>query len=177
MSTIPNNIIVWFYTYYWISIFILIILIIDNSDTKTKLLFELISILLIVGPLLVVNPIGPRCFLPTYVFFTIFSIELFNYAFYYEIKMIKNMNYIKIVVFIILSINLVIYGMIYFVDYKRIEIIKNNKEKNELVLPLIPYEDYTQYPNPINELFLERYKLFYGIEENANVIFKLYEKQ
>ena len=177
MSTIPNNIIVWFYTYYWISIFILIILIIDNSDTKTKLLFELISILLIVGPLLVVNPIGPRCFLPTYVFFTLFSIELFNYAFYYEIKMIKNMNYIKIVVFIILSINLVIYGMIYFVDYKRIEIIKNNKEKNELVLPLIPYEDYTQYPNPVNELFLERYKLFYGIEENVNIIFKPYEKQ
>ena len=164
------------YGLYWIIIFVIILLLIKDKKTKFRMIFELCSIVVMAAPLLVVKPIGPRCFFPTYVFFVIFAVDLFNYVFMKDNKKIDNYSYIlKYICIILLSINIIIYGIAFFVEMERNIYIDNNKDTEILVLPKLPFEEYMQVPNPENETFIYRFKLFYGINEEVNLLFVPYK--
>ena len=53
--------------------------------------------------------------------------------------------------------------------------IDNNKDTEILVLPKLPFEEYMQVPNPEDETFIYRFKLFYGINEEVNLLFVPYK--
>ncbi len=46
----------------------------------------------------------------------------------------------------------------------------------ELTLPKIPFVKYMQVPNPGNEVFIHRFKLFYGLNTNAELNFVDYKE-
>lgn len=159
---------------YYISILISIFIIIEDRSRKFRLMFELISIIIIATPLLIVTPIGPRCFFPTYVFFALFAIDCFDYSIgnvKFDIS-----NILKISIVVIMIFFGTIFGQVYKIDNKRIEYINIHNNDKELILPKLPYENYMQVPNPQNEVFYERFKLFYGINKDSSLKFIPYKQ-
>ena len=152
------------------AVFISVIFSINEKSIKTKLLFYLISIIVMMVPLTIVTPVSARCFYPTYVFFVLFTVEIFNYL---NIKDNNLFNFLKTINIVTLLLYFVLFLQIFIVDCKRNKAIDDWKisNKEQLVLPAMPYEEYLWWANPINDLFLKRFKLFYGIDEDVNVIF------
>ena len=160
--------------FYYIAIITTIFICIKENSRKYRLIFELISVVIIAAPLLIVTPIGPRCFFPVYVFLTFFAIDMFDYTF--NCKNEELLQIIKICPILLMTFFLIIYGQIYRIDNKRIEYISKNKDNKELILPKLPYENYMQVPNPQNEIFNERFKLFYGIKQDSKLKFIPYKE-
>ena len=143
---------------------------VNKKIVKNKLLFYLISIILLIAPLTVVTPLGPRCFYVTYIFFILFAVEIFNYL---NIKNEFLFSILKGANLFILILYFIIFLQVFIVDCKRYKLIDKwmiNKEE-QLILPSLPYEKYLWNPNPNNSVFIERFKLFNGIDEDVNVIF------
>lgn len=142
------------------------------KEQRKRMLFEVVSIIILALPLLLVKPIGPRCFFPTYVFFIILTCELFN------VSINKNYNLNKIFSFIIVFLlicSLSIYGYIFKIDYERINYINNNKNADILILPELPFINYMQAPNPRSEEFKSRFKEFYNINNETKLKFINYK--
>lgn len=159
---------------YCISVLITMFICIDNKKRRYRLIFELISTVIISAPLLIVTPIGPRCFLPTYVFLTLFAIDAFDYLF--EKTELDISCILKISSIIIMMFFLIIYGQVYFIECERINYIEEHNEDSEIILPNLPFENYMQVPNPLIETFNTRFKLFYNINENSIVRFIPYNE-
>lgn len=153
-----------------------VFLVIDNKKIKSRMLFSLISIILLTGPLLVVKPIGPRCFVPMYCMWILFTADLYCLS-------VKQQEKIDLVLVSILIVGLVyllsIYGYIFKINTIRENYIKSEKENIEeylneneaLLLPKLPYTDYMQCGNPSNKNFEERFKMFYKINKNIDLKF------
>lgn len=163
------------YGLYWILIFIIVLFLINDKKIKFRMFFELLSIVTMAAPLLVVKPIGPRCFFPIYIFFVIFAVDLFNYVFIKKINKIDNLNiFLKSICVILLSFNIFIYGIAFSVEIQRKNYIDNNKDNDLLVLPEIPSYEYMQMPNPTTDTFTDRFKLFYNIDKDVKLKFVPY---
>jgi len=163
------------YGLYWIMVLIVILFLITDKKIKFRMIFVLCSIIIMAAPLLIVKPIGPRCFFSTYIFFVIFVIDLFNYVFLREIKKIDNFsNILKYICIILLFINIFIYGVAFVVEVHRNIYINNNRDAKTLVLPEIPFDEYMQIPNPTTEIFRDRFKLFYNIDDDVSLEFVPY---
>lgn len=158
---------------YYISMLVVVFICVENKKRKCRLLFELISVGLIAAPLLIVTPIGPRCFLPTYVFFAMFAIDCFDYYFSED----KNSMFkiFKVISIILITFFLFIYGQIYRIDNKRIKYIHKHNSDKVLTLPKLPYENYMQGGNPVNDTFNDRFKLFYKINKDRTIKFVPYD--
>ena len=157
---------------YILSMFITIMLCTVKKD-RLRLAFELVSVCLMAAPLLIVTPIGPRCFLPIYIMFVLIGCDVYMIAFKKDEHLVK---YVKLIIIFIVLFFLSVYFRIYSVDEKRIEYINNNLNAQELVLPNLPFKEFMQGPNPKRDTFKERFKLFYGINEDVKIKFVHYEK-
>ena len=163
------------YSFYWVIIFALVLYLVKDKKVFKRLIFTFVSFVLMAGPLLVVNPVGPRCFFPIYVFFVIFAVDLFNYVFDDEMKKLElSSMIIRYFIVLFMFINLFIYGICFLVETKRNLYINNNQELDSLVVPMIPFEEYMQVPNPNGSTFMKRFKLFYDIDEEKSLIFVPY---
>lgn len=156
-----------------LSIFVSIIICVKDSKRKFRLLFELFSIAIMTAPLLVVTPIGPRNFFATYVLFAMFAVDAFDYS-VNEFK-IKIDHFIGIIAIMLMLFYGIIYGSIFRIEKKRDKAINNFESGEVLYLPLLPFAEYMQNGNPVNEIFLERFKLFYNIDKNQKVKFVKYK--
>lgn len=159
---------------FFLAILISSVIAINNKKVKQRIVFYLISIVVLTGPLLVVTPIGPRNFFMSYVLFAMVGCELFNYIDKKESIYIKN-------VLITITLGLLlfyfsIFSYVYKIECERINYIKDNQKTDILYLPNLPYEKYMQHSNPYGEVFVERFKIFYGIKESQQVKFVDYEK-
>ena len=85
--------------------FIMVILTINNKEKRHELLFYMVSICLITGPLFFVTPVGPRCFFPVYIVFVLYAITLTDYISFSD----KLVFFMKVSIVIILLIYLFIY--------------------------------------------------------------------
>lgn len=160
---------------YYISILFLIILFINDKNRKAKMLFILISIAFLTGPLFVVKPIGSRCFLATYVMFILLINEFIDYIMVDNKNnvLIKCINKIIIVISILFAVYLLsIYTYIAKVNNERIDYIKSEVASNnkEIVLTKLPYEEYLWTATPTeNGLWEDRLKLFYEIPKDVDL--------
>lgn len=148
--------------------------VIENKEKRSRILFEIGSIIFMALPLLIVTPIGPRCFVPTYVMFVLLTCEFFNILVEEDNNLL---NKGMIIVSVFLSIcTLSIYGYLFKVDNERILYINNHNDDAVIVLPKIPLENYMQVPNPRSGEFKNRFKEFYGINEKTELEFIDYIK-
>ena len=159
---------------YYISILLTIFLCIQDKNRKRRILFELISIIIISAPLLIVTPIGPRCFLPTYIFLTLFAVDTYDYLF--DNTKMDSSYILKMFIIMVLLYLLSIYGQVYLIDRERIDYSKEHQNDTVIILPKLPYENYMQVPNPQTEVFYERFKLFYNINEKSELKFIPYSE-
>lgn len=160
---------------YYLFILTLILIFIKDNIKKQKMLFLLISIAALTAPLFVVKPIGSRCFLATYIIFILLINEFVNYIMdgIYNSKIESYIDKSLIGLIIVFSIYLLsIYGYISKVNNERIDYIKSEVQngKKEIVLTKLPYESYLWTATPLkNDLWMERFKLFYGIPKDTNL--------
>lgn len=160
-------------TLFAISIIATIIITINDSSKRFKMLFEIASIIIITLPLFIVSPIGPRCFFADYILSVMITIEMFDYL---AIDKKFNIKYLLIFITILLMMfYLIIYGYIFKIETIRNKYIEENKlNEKVLYLPNLPFTQYMHGANPVNEEFEKRFKLFYNIGSNKELVFMDY---
>ncbi|GAA2900105.1 hypothetical protein ACWOCJ_03710 [Enterococcus pseudoavium] len=145
------------------------------------LLFNLIifiSIPFSAAPLIMAEPIGPRSFFLTYCLFILFTgiiyfelLEGINISknFYRLMKSGITVSIVSMLVFY-----LFIFGYMYKVQLQRENLIEESikTNKTEIVLPILPNGNYTWKTSAEPGDWLVKFKKFYGIPADKNVIFK-----
>ncbi len=164
---------------YAFAIIVVCSLTIKDISRKRRVLFEIISIIVIALPLLIVTPIGPRCFFPSYFLFAILTCELLDEVF---AKQKVNIDYLlKFSTISVMASLVCIYGYSFKVETERINYVNDHKDvKGELLLPNLPNANYMQGANPASDTFKKRFKLFYGIDDEAEIVlvpYKSWKKQ
>ena len=141
----------------------------QRSILKKRLTFILISMMVINVPLLIVNPVSPRCFFPTYMLMCIFIIQVLNRV---RIKKRVSLGISGILICAMIGF-LVIYSPLYFGETERVEYIKESIAKGENVIMVnrLPNEEFVWLITPYSGTKWEyRYKKFYGIPEDVTLI-------
>lgn len=161
---------------YIVSIILTLFLTIKEDALKRKIFFLIFSTFVMVGPLFFVSPVGSRCFFPVYVFLVGAVVLLFKYIQDNKLIKIDKPYFIRSIMILLFLIIFLIYSSIISVDLQRKSYIKNNQNEGKLYLPKLPFSNYHWNGNPYDEGFVEKYKDFYGIREEVEVIFLNYEK-
>lgn len=140
-----------------------------------RVLFAACSVLCVAAPLFAVNPIGSRCFFPSYVLFILFAEELCRVV-ADNFTMIVDTEIIKRVAVTAAGVGMVFYlcifASVYRADYQRLSYIKEKVAAGEKKIEILhlPYESYIWTPTPNKgEIWEERYKLFYDIPQNITL--------
>lgn len=145
---------------------------INLKDKKLKynLLFYFISIIILCGPLLFVNPIGARNFLIIYVLEILFSITLFSKSYNVNnFKVLEKFNIFYLIIYI------GIYGYIYYFNMKELDHIRTSTKNNEQCVEVRKnyYKGYLwSYDVLDNPEFLHRYKKFYKIDSDIIITYE-----
>lgn len=148
---------------------------------------EKIYLLLAIGcagcsmlPLFFVLPVGSRCFVGSYVFFTLFIAQMFKII-SDNAQQNKIINMAPKAFALATMLGLVylftIYANIYSADKIRIEKAQSDcTNQSTIYVSDLPYEEYVWIGSVDDEVWNERFKLFYGIPEDVTVIATEYQK-
>lgn len=143
-----------------------------SKNQKEKLIFILVSIVLIAGPLLVVKPVTSRCFFPCYIFLILYVIQITKFL---KINFKKFNNYIctLAILFYLFWLSINSYNMLNNIRRTAYikEEIKNGKTNIEIYK--LPYEQYIgcdwgSYPWK-RGFWQNGYKNYYNIDENVTI--------
>lgn len=162
---------------YSITVLAVILICIRDKTVLAKSLFLLGGIPVLMAPLLVVNPIGPRCFFPPYFVGIVFCVFIFNYiadiAPLGELKLRKFTAAFSAVGAAMLVFMLCIYIPIHSCDIKRNEYAVKQAEAGCKTVKLckLPHGSYVWTGEPDKEPWSTRYKLFHGIDGNVTFEF------
>ncbi len=157
---------------YMLSLVCQIIICIDNKATRDKLLFYLICIAILIAPLFVVNPVGPRCYFAPYFVFIMLTVTLINYIIN-ELKISEtSANHISAATVAGIAGALIFLFTIFIpINHyanMRDEYVKAQVEtdyKSKIYVCTLPYSSFVWAGNPADdELLRERYLMFNGIE-------------
>ena len=141
-------------------------------NKKVKLFFILGSTGCMIAPLLVVTPIGSRCFFAPYVMMLYLAMELYS-LFDESIK--EKCEKISKSAIIIAVVGLLylfyVYGTIAVCSYQRIEKAQQEAKAGYDVIEVasLPYKDYVWCSDVDKDVWEQRFKLFYGIDENVKL--------
>lgn len=140
---------------------------------RLKLLFILGSAGCMIAPLLVVTPIGSRCFFSSYIMQICFLLELLTLTSNHIKRILcRNIRYMIITCSVAYLYLCYIYGMIFISDHNRITKAKSDVEKGKEVIQVenLPYEKYVWSSRPeTGSVWEERFKLFYDIDLNIKI--------
>lgn len=152
-----------------IIIFIITLYGVKKNLNMKKALYCEVSIVVLLAPLFIVNPIGPRNFLPIYCLFIVLLLCFFD----------LEKNDFKIKQFIILLFVtsyvylLSVYSHVYKASIERIDYINERIGVEDTIeIKSLPYSNYIWFPDPKEKLWNERFKLFYNIPEEFEIIVK-----
>lgn len=140
-----------------------------------RILFTACSVLCVAAPLFAVNPIGSRCFFPSYVLFVLFTEELCRVV-ADNFTIIVNEKILKRIAVVVAGVGMVFYlcifASVYRADHQRLSYIRDKVSAGEKKIEILhlPYESYIWAPTPNEgEIWEERYKLFYDIPQNVTL--------
>lgn len=166
----------------WFAAAVVIMLIcIDCRKTRDKTLLLMLSIPVLIAPLVVVTPIGPRCFFPPYLMLSGVSVMLLSYL-QGRLKLSRDAE--KGIAVSMVSVSLAsivflfsIYSVIHNYDVKRNDYVKKQLDSGfkKVIVYYLPYSSYVWNGDPDSEPWDDRYKRFYGIDEDVSFKFILRE--
>lgn len=145
---------------------------------KVKALFAIISAGVTIIPLFVVTPIGARCLFAEYILMIYFAVLLLDAV---SDEILKKINRLSIIVFAAAVVGYAVLFNAYYhinsADGQRIEAaINDSQNSDEIQVSNLPYEAYVWRGNVEDEIWAERFKMFYGIDENIKVTSIPYDK-
>jgi len=144
-----------------------------GTENKAKLLFYLGSAVILIGCILIVTPIGPRCLFASYVFFCLLAMALLSVSVQsgrIKLRMAKEIIAICVVAFSLFYVN--IYGTVALFEHARVEKIQQDLAQGETTLSIknMVYGEYVWRADPIKGTVLEEpFKAFYGIDEAISI--------
>ena len=142
-----------------------------NQDNFGKIAFILASILFICTELLVVTPLGSRCFFITYILFVLLLLELAGLLPAAKpVHWIEVSRYASIVV--LLGMYFVILGCNCKVDRDRLKYVRDQVARGQAVIQIqnYPFESFLWCSVPQGDVWAPRYKLFYDLPEDITLI-------
>lgn len=119
---------------------------IEYENLRRELLFYYISIVGVVAPLIIVNPISTRCFFMCYIFLVLMCINLIAYVIKQNIIQFEKLNIIVNILVILILINkLYIFNNIHnqfeeIISYTNEEML--NKNMDTILIPKFKYQKY-----------------------------------
>jgi len=154
---------------------LIVIVLLANIDkySKYKLLLLLASYVILLGPLLVVNPIGPRCYYTSYILLWVFvirSLVIFDKKNWINID---NLNYISVPFIICVYILFYsIYGEVYLESKARIINIRNAIAEgyDEVEFTPLSHMEYLHGAEICPEYNERVYRMYYNIDEDIKFI-------
>ena len=153
----------------------------ETIDIRLVLLWG--AALLLIGPLFAVTPIGSRCFFGTYIVLMLIACELiFVYSEGRSFGQFgKVMTAVCLIGILVLFVwHYFVFIQIHNVDRARLEYIRQGLRdgRESVELYHLPYEGYlwTATPFKENDVWEERYKLFYDIPESVDLIITKYDE-
>lgn len=142
---------------------------------RFRMLLPFYCIPVVVAPLLFVTPIGPRCFFVSYLLMMVFVVDLFGYitknlevgAFDYKAVLCSLVAVAVLQAAVCVSIFLPIYRY----DARRSSFarLQSEQQEEEIVICSLPNEQYLWVSSPTTNSLARRYKLFYGLREDAKL--------
>ena len=160
-------------SFFSIFYFIVFIYLLEKSNisikAKKNIFFYILSIIILVVPLIMVNPINSRCFLPTYIFEILICYELISKT---NIHKINNTIIIKVMMAIVLIISsYCIYNtcLIYKINRDMINYLdeKKNTKEDIIYIPIFP-KNYIK-THLEGEVTNDNLKKYYNIPLNIKV--------
>lgn len=164
---------------------IITLLCITDKPKRRRMLFELLSIAILIVPLFFVQPIGGRCFFITYLFFAIYLTELVSYLLGGKERASIYRSVSS--VFLLLCVCFCGYYASIFIpiakaDRMRTEFVLSQVEESvtPVLVPNLPYNGYLWMPTPRSGTFWDtRFRVFHGIDNSVTlkaITYKEWEK-
>ena len=166
---------------YFISAVTVVLICVDCRKTRSKTVFLLLCIPMLVAPLLFVSPIGPRCFFPPYLMLMGVCVLIFTYLqkkLRPDAALVKRTGVLLVTVCgIIMSFLFGIYGVVHWYDARRNEFAKKQADAgfNTVMMYYLPYTYYVWNGDPDIEPWEGNYKEFHDIDEDVKLKFILRE--
>lgn len=143
-----------------------------DMNRKLKLFFIFCSIGCMIAPLLVVTPIGSRCFFAPYVMMLYLGMEFYSL---FDERIKKKCDKVSKVTLITAAVGLIylfyIYGTIAVSNNARIEKaqqdVQNGIEK--IQIEELPYKEYVWCSDLDEKVWKRRFKLFYDIDKHIKI--------
>lgn len=143
-----------------------------EMNQKMRLFFILGSTGCMIAPLLVVTPIGSRCFFAPYVMMLYLGMEFYS-LFDDDIKKRceKITRFTAITAFVGLIYLFYIYGTIAICSNERIEKARTDAQNGESIIQVeqLPYDKYVWCSDVDSKIWQKRFKLFYDIDEAVKI--------
>lgn len=157
---------------YVLSLFAFIAFAAVDKIAKIKLLFVFCSIFVVMFPLLIVSPINSRCLFASYVFEVYLIAELFNSI---DDGFKKKMDTLSVLFIMISMCGMIIlfsvYTDIHNADCERIERAREESKTSQVIeVKDLPHRKYVWGSELSHDMWKDRYKQFYGIDENVEII-------
>lgn len=163
---------VFFTLLFGIALLLLGICCVNESTVKIKLSFYVLSVGILAAPLLVVTPIGSRCFYCGYMFLVMYVCEVFSYVFNEKHPLIKNNVFVNTPLALCAFMAVYytsIFGYIYKADVERNAYVKEQIDEGntKVTVPELPYQGYLWNSSPApGTVWEERYKMFHSIDQD-----------
>lgn len=165
---------------YCLCVLLTVILCVEDINKKLQILLPLCSVPVLIAPLLVVNPIGPRCFFPPYVMLLLFCVAVLDYI-QNTIKITANTDAgiqtaLTAACIALFLFQFSIYSVIHTYDKKRNEYVQKQFDAGYDVITVckLPYTSYVWFGDPTSYPWDKRYKLFWDIDETVTFEFLPY---
>lgn len=132
-----------------------------------------LSVVALSLPLVLVNPIGPRCFFPTYCLFVVSVCLVTKGAF--EGESYPSIGWVLPLAALMLWTSwIVVFGEACIADYTRVSAAKEQIAQGATTVEVkkLPNSNQLHVPNPSEEPWNTRFKMFYGIDKDIVVVCK-----
>ena len=152
-----------------------------KMKTQQKLIFLWLTFFILVGPLFIITPIGPRNFFIPYMILVVINFlqwqmifdklkESSKKMFSCVVPVLKKASIIM--AFTTVLVFIAIFGVIYYKDEDRLKTIRDDISlgKQKVILKKLPFESMMWGSTPSIQAFVKRYKLFYGIPEDVELV-------
>ena len=146
--------------------------VIQDERRRIQLYLACASVVVLIGPLMFVEPIGPRCFYPTYLFFLLIVSLLLK-------ELVERSGpgagtriapFLVVAVVALFVSQFAIYGIIHKKADERLAYVQAQVKNGATVVNVkrLPFKGYVHAPDPVGKWGV-RYKLFYHLPEKLQI--------
>ncbi|MDP9219938.1 MAG: DUF6056 family protein [Actinomycetota bacterium] len=146
---------------------------VTDLSRRVGVLVCLASFLVLIAPLVLVDPVGPRCFYPTYLVFLIIMNVLVK-----EVSpdpdgpvMSRAAPFLGVVVTGVLVTYFVIYGIQHHAASERLAQIRQAEDRGATAVTVkrLPFHSYAWIPDPSNAFWAHRFKVYYDLPDSLQI--------